>query len=385
MASFAEMIYGTAEKSIDKSTDGIVEAGMQGAELALKQEQLMQQKAQLQQKKAELENAKIEKFVNAIQAGANYKGQAKTNYYNKAMPIYRDSLGLTDQFPDDTIKMIAADDLTMAKFNALASNVRRGDKTAEQAIMELNDPVAFAKVPPEVKEDLYDQLGDAEKVAVQAESQRNSVMAQNMRQEKDIASTGKKEVAKKVADEYSKYEAVGGAAGMSKAEEALQKAINQLQTGAVTTGGKLENIPYGSSLPVMARLNKPLKTLRDSVLSTQNIKALSGDPNPTQMQIEAIESRILDPMADNQTNIKKLQAELNRIRTERAKKESQFIQQGFMQPQSPQGGKAAAQAPAQGRTVNFKGKPTDEAMLRAYLQKFPNGPDAAEAKKALGE
>lgn len=385
MASFAEMIYGTAEKSIDKSTDGIVEAGMQGAELALKQEQLMQQKAQLQQKKAELENAKIEKFVNAIQAGANYKGQAKTNYYNKAMPIYRDSLGLTEQFPDDTIKMIAADDLTMAKFNALASKVRRSELSAAGAIAMLNNPVDFANVPPEVKEDLYDQLGDAEKVAVQAESQRNSIMAQNMRQEKDIASTGKKEVAKKVADEYSKYEAVGGAAGMSKAEEALQKAINQLQTGAVTTGGKLENIPYGSSLPVMARLNKPLKTLRDSVLSTQNIKALSGDPNPTQMQIEAIESRILDPMADNQTNIKKLQAELNRIRTERAKKESQFIQQGFMQPQAPQGGKAAAQAPAQGRTVNFKGKPVDEVKLRSYLQQFPNGPDAADIKKALGE
>lgn len=374
MAALWEMLVGAAIDSTDPSKGPkFAESWARGAQLAQQKEDLQLKRQQLELQKKQVEGAKMDKMVEAIQKGANYEGQARTNYYNKWLPTYRDSLGLTEAFPNDTLKHITADDSQLARFNTIVAQVRDPNSGVTEAmgIALINDRVKFGEIPPEVREDFTNKLAEAAKTNINAKAQMATIAAQDRRQKVDIAATGPKTVAAEVGKEFAKYEAIGGSAGMDKTEAALKKAIKKLERGEVQTGTAALKVPYGSDPRVLARVNPKVKELQDSIFSTQNLKAMSGDPNPTERQIQDIRAFAFDPMADNQANIGKLKAQLKQVQSDRVRKETQFTQAGYMQPrtQAPATEKETAPAGGAQRGIQDFDNPNKVKLIRAYVQK----------------
>ncbi len=333
MASLVDiMTQGQMEATDPSKAPNLGQNFAQGAQLAMQAEQIEHQRQNMEMEQQKLQQAKLEKFVTAVEKGQQYAGKAQSNYYNKFLPAYKKSLGadIDKMIPDDSLAFITSSPENVGRFHTLVADVRSGRIDAQSAIGQLNDKVKFADVTP----DMYKDINEAQKSFLGNEAQMARTQATiggaASRQQTDIATAGQVTAKKAIADEFVKYDAVGGSAGLDKTEAALKKAIKQLQTGEVKTGGLAENIPYGGDVRVLARTNKPLKALMDEVLSTQNIKALSGDPNPTQAQIDAINSRILDPAASNEVNMVKLQNELARVKADRTRKEGMFRSEGFL-------------------------------------------------------
>lgn len=373
MASLADMfVQGQIEATDPSKGPDLAGNYAKGAELAYHAEGLKQQQQQIEIQKDQLQQAKLDKFVTAVEKGQQYTGKAQSNYYNKFLPAYKKTLGsdIDQMIPDDALAFMTASPENIGKFHTLVADVKDGHITAQKAIETLNDPIQFANVTP----DMFKAIDESQKTFLGNQTQiaktEATIGGAAARQSTEISSAGEVEVKKKTGEEFTKYKAVGGSAALDKTEEALKDAIKQLKSGKVKTGGLVENLPYGGETAVLARINKPLKALQDKVLSTQNIKALSGDPNPTERQIKDINSRILDPAADNDTNIAKLKAELTRVQTERANKESEFIKQGLMQAK---------------KTYTIGGQPRTAAEAKAFYTAHPQflkGKDAL--KKELG-
>lgn len=177
MADLSELVITGAQKSVSGIGDDVAK----GAELAIRAEQVASQKAAAQAKMQELQSAKYEKFMDALQKGGAYKGTARSNYFNKIMPQYRDSLGLTKDFPDEMIKFTTADDDQISRMQTIIAQVRSGEMTEAQGIKLMNDPISFGELTPEIKENFYGQAGDAAKIAIDAQA-KTAQMTQSANQ-----------------------------------------------------------------------------------------------------------------------------------------------------------------------------------------------------------
>ena len=387
-----QLVASALQQSQNEGPD-LAGSAARGAQIALEVEKLKQQKMQLAQQKEQAEVAKFEKVGSWLDTYAKMpEGPAKKAFGTNFIPQGIQALGLQEKIHPLNQEMLIKDSKVAAAFIA-------GVRDGKYSISGLMDSEYIAKNYPELTRDAsaaeiaslageYTQtLNKADEERGQRQATReNAIIAANAaygRQKDDQMSAGEVEVRKKVGTEFANYSAIGGKAGMDKAEQALQKAIDDLSAkdGAkpkVITGGVIENAPYGGTDAVLKRTNKPLKALRDSVLSTQNIKALSGDPNPTQQQIDAIQARLLDPSADNATNIKKLQADLDQLRATRSSKESTFKQYGFMPAERPASGKTKAPP-----KMSFKDlSPADQtAAVRAISQR--TGKTETQVRKEL--
>lgn len=172
--NFAQLIaqQGLANTAPANAPDA-VGAWSQAAQVANQREQLAQAKLKNQQDMKIAQGAKMEKFVDALQKGANYQGAARTNYYNKWLPTYRDSLGLTEAFPDEALKFATMTPENMARVNTLTARVRDPNDplTEAEAIAILQDPTKFADIPPEVFTETTNQLAEAAKTKIGAQAQ----------------------------------------------------------------------------------------------------------------------------------------------------------------------------------------------------------------------
>jgi hypothetical protein len=268
----------------------------------------------------------------------------------------------------------------------MADKVRRGELEMGDLLGAMANPDKAAQLfgSPEFKQfgsqqeiaDAAQQsLGVLKKSAEFAASEEGKAYrtklvagAAAQRQATDIGATGPKEIAKKVADEYVQWEAIGGAAAYDKASAALKGAVKQLEDGDVRFGEGLKNIPYVNSREALAYTDKKAKALVDSVLSEANIKALTGDPNPTQAQIDGIYSRLVDVRLSNAENIKKFKAEISKMDSTKRNKERVFVQQGLM-PRSAPERKAAPTTQPRAKTVKLgNGQAYSAEQLRQKLQ-----------------
>jgi hypothetical protein len=190
---------------------------------------------------------------------------------------------------------------------------------------------------------------------------------------------GQVEASKRTADEWTKYELVGGRAAADKAEQSIDAAIKRMKDGEVKSGGLVEKfVPYGDTTMVLKRANPKLKELIDDVLSTQNIRAMTGDPNPTERQINDIYSRMFDPTASSEVNIAKMRKELQRMKSDRANKERQFQRAGFMAPD-----KAPAKETPGGGTKKDKAPADPFAKARAAIERQTNPAIKARMQQLL--
>lgn len=174
MATLAEMMAGAALESSDPTKfNNTTQAFASGAQIAQKAEELQQSKMQIEQKKQDLQSAKYEKFVEAMQKGNTLKGQARSNYYNKVLPKYRDSMGLTEDFPDESLQFNTSTPEMYARTETLINQTMQGKVSPEEAIQKFNDPVYMVGVNPtyEETEAFYENVRDAEKTRLQTQAQ----------------------------------------------------------------------------------------------------------------------------------------------------------------------------------------------------------------------
>jgi hypothetical protein len=278
MASIAEILIGQADQTIKStgqqtSLSDSISKGVQNyaqiANIALEKEKLVLLKQKAAKEQEDVSSAKMEKFVEALSKGANYQGPARTNYYQKWLPKYRDSLGLTQDFPDDSLKFATATPENLSRIQTLVANVQSGKMSRQDAIATLNNPTQFADVPPDVIESTYKEFDEAAKTNIQAQAQtaqRLQSAAQfqqgqtaqelqaldargvqlNDRVQKDIGKVADarkelKTTIKQFAD-YRSAVAAGKPANSTAAAQGFFKAAKAAQGAGVLTDKDLENL-----------------------------------------------------------------------------------------------------------------------------------------------
>ena len=345
MAGIADMLIGSALQSAQNAPD-ISGAMVKGAELGQHIQNMQLKRQELDNKKAEHNLQKYSKVTDLIKIAHESKDPAIANsLWKYGIPSAVQALGAGDVFTPEFLETAAKSPETREKtlgfqmeIQHRLANMQPGETpqgVVDEVKATISDPVVRATLDT-------DRLLKAQETAA-AEKQMN------LRNERTAqASLGKQiqgqtaapfvKAKEEVAKEWAKYTAIGGKAALDKTEAALEEAIADLEKKRVSTGKGVQAIPViGDANVVVKTTNKPLQALRNKVLSTQNIKALSGDPNPTAQQISDINARILDASAGNETNIDVLKSELQRVRTERAGKEASFKETGFLPRSSPSG------------------------------------------------
>lgn len=179
--SLAELLVQKAGQGADYSKQDVAGNIAKGAGLAMEAERLQQSRMQLEQQKKQVANQKMDKFVTAFQKGANYRGQARSKYYKQVLPKYRDALGLTDTFSDEALDFMTSDDTSIARVQSIIAKVRNGQMSEEDAIATINDPVSMAGIDPDYKESLYKDVAKASTTAINSETQRQTMAAQESR------------------------------------------------------------------------------------------------------------------------------------------------------------------------------------------------------------
>ena len=144
MASFAEMIYGTASESASANP---VNAVVQGAELAMKQEQLQQQRAQLEQRKQELLVSKFNKLGDWFETAQKMpEGKDRQAFVKNYIPQGIQAMGLQNYVNPTSLEMLQGNP-TLGTY--LVSRVRDGSLDFQALLKNLGDPAALAKLVPD--------------------------------------------------------------------------------------------------------------------------------------------------------------------------------------------------------------------------------------------
>lgn len=298
MASIAEILIGQAGEAGRLKQEGdlgqSLARGFQiGSELALKQEQLAAQKAKVMQEKEQLAGAKMEKFVDALQKGANYQGSARTNYYQKWLPKYRDSLGLTQDFPDDSLKFATSTPENLSRIQTLVAKVQSGEMSRQDAILTLNNPTQFADVPPDVVESAYKELDDAAKTAIGAQAQRDALMASNNRFQQSEARQGEQFDANKkeaLGKEVLKLDIPNMQTSVNRVEKVIPGGLDKWKGQPIPgVGGYEAKLPIGQLTPEGKRVRQEIQRIGNSY-----VKLMTGSGGSTQEMNRILGSAGLD-------------------------------------------------------------------------------------------
>lgn len=147
MASFADMIYGTAQNAAQEQGKGFAESLQQGAQLALKKEELGLQQQHMQLQMQQLQQTKVQKLYDFMGQAHNYtNGQARNNYLQMGQ-AYASSMGLDPSIlPDHAVQGMGADE-NMGRDTTARNMVAGGLMTPEQYFSAKRDPEAWAKIP----------------------------------------------------------------------------------------------------------------------------------------------------------------------------------------------------------------------------------------------
>lgn len=399
MATISEMLVGSALQHASDAPD-ISGSIQQGAALGQHIAAVQAQRAQMEQAKQAAYVAKIEKFSSLYETAEKLPPAAQTNFINNIIPKTRDALGLTKEFPDQTLNVLNKTPEVVAY---LKGKVEAGELTLPDLVSHMQDPQWIADhVPEALREkagkDLspqltpeLDSLQKSDKFRIEEANKKTNAeivqLGQNQRQSQEIAATGPKEVAKKTADIYTAFQAGGGEAGVDKNIEKYRNAIKSLKDGTVKLGTIGKALPFGADERVMAVLDPKAKALIDDVRGGVNLRATLADPNPTEKQISAVMSRTIDPRLSNEENIKKLEASIKEMQQSKTQAVKAFKQQGFPVESSaaPSTTTPAGNfAPSDAQKASFSKLPANEKMraLQGLMKKF-NLP-LSEVRKALG-
>jgi len=376
-----------------EATASVANLGQQIAGIAAQREQLEMAKQQM-------EEAKLTKFVDALDKGKTFKGVARSNYYKKFMPRMRDSLGLTDKFPDEALEFMTADEENLNRVAMLAAQVQEGTLTGTRALEIAHDPVKFAQISSLPLEQASIPLTDYEKKILTeagkfAEAEKGKTKRTHIagayaanRQATDIAAVLGKTVDAETAKSYDQYMTEGGKAGLDTNIAEIEDVLKKLKSGEAKTRNKASFLPGDylqkvfneDALALQSRMHKAIQSSLRATLGAQF----------TQQEGERILNNTFDPKLSTATNIQRLEAELSNIRKTRANKEGLFkmkklpLMLGEFGAAAPQTPAAAPQAPMpQANLANMK--KAVSALTQAFVSKVPNAAELfAQQAKQMG-
>lgn len=125
-----------------------------------------------------------------------------------------------------------------------------------------------------------------------------------------------KEVDKNFADAWQTYNNAGGAQRTRQSLDVIDQTINALKKGTITTGGPVDRMAmeHGEPTATGQLFDAPVLVARNQIASAilPQAKALFGSRVTNFDAQSIVNSKGLDPMADTNTNIEKLQ----RLKTE---------------------------------------------------------------------
>lgn len=314
MATIAEQLIGSALQFSQKGPDALG-ALKTGAELAQAAESIRGNREKLELAKQEAQVAKADKIMSAIEKGSQFKDKAAQNlFFKNYVPGMVKALKMEEFFSPELMEYVQASPEVRNKLIGLRLDIQDKVNKGELKGAAIFDYARDRLTPEELPLLDTDSLLEQQKFAASEENKTKRTemvqTAQTGRQQTQIGSAGQVEQSKRANDLFTVYKASGGEAGTKSRIKKLEDVRDALVKNKIKFGTLGKNIPYGSSLEVLARTDPDAKAAIDTVRSSINVKMRTGDPNPTQNQIDQIYNQAIDPRLDNQTNIEKLNREI---------------------------------------------------------------------------
>ncbi len=382
--SIASQLIGGVQAGIEHTASNI----QTGSQLAQTVENISAQRQKLEQDRQTLEMQKIEKVASLYETAGKLPPKAQNFIYQKVIPNTAKGLGVDKYFPESTQTLLSSDSNAVPYFMA---HLREHPEDMSAILTDMTDPTgeALAKHFPDIQkfgaaqainQELHDSMKDlteAHKFGTSEEgkSYRTKLTADSAmgKQIQGQQAAPDVEYKKKISDIAANYNANGGTAGVQKNVAALDNAIEQLKAGKVNFGTVGKNLPYGSSMDVLARTDPKAKALIDQVQGSVNMRAALADPNPTEKQISMILNRTIDPRLNNDENIKKLEAMKNELQSATSSREDEFRQAGLLPKRAKSGsGKSSG------------GAAPKLPLTPDQVQQFHAVPDTLKGKVLLG-
>lgn len=388
MATIAEILVGSVAESSQKAPD-LAGSLTQGMELAQHAEKVSQQREQLEAKKIEVKNTKAEEITRDM-LRAKHMSPKQLSGYTKFIKNKVKSYAIEDIFPEDAIDLAMSTPDNLARFESIKDDVQNGVMSLEEGVVKLQDQSQFYDITPDMQKDLRKAAEMATKEKGLRERAQMSQQASLGKQMQAQGAAPEVQAGKDTAKAFATWTAGGGAAAREKTREIFNKVINRLGNNEVEFGTLFKNLPWVGNPEKLPMLDKKAKALLDDIRGAISIKEKTGDPNPTQSQIDSIMSRIIDPRLTNKQNIEKLQTELNAMDADTENKMAQFGRLGFSDPTfKPKEKSQAASSSDWKMTLQVK-KDAVLALPKAKQDEFINGLSklkgisTADIRKELG-
>mgnify|MGYP001564383125 CR=1 FL=1 len=394
MATLSEMFIGSVnQQNVDMGKTTSDHGAAIGAQLAQMQQQKQQHAAALAQKQQELEAAKYEKVGNWFDMASKMpEGPDKKAFKETFIPNGIQAVGLQDKIHPMVLEM-------MTKNSKIATGVTSAIRQGKVPVSVLGDPEAIAKDYPELL-----RIGSAEEIAAltaeypkmfgEAEEQSLDRVSQEKRTQLSAAREGAASMGRQGRYDDAKLMKLEkrvadlGIPGLKNSMTALNEVVP----------GGLDGWKPGTDIPGISGKQGVLPTnrLTGSALQIRN-EALSIGNQIIKMRTGAAMSegeagRILGEIGLSPTigeggrwtdvawkGTTSAEAFINGMKRARSKVAAQekALSRAFG---------ADAYNQVAGDIVGTQTiAPDMQAKARAYLQKFPNGKDAARARKLLGE
>jgi len=342
-------------------------------------QQVQTQRAQLEDMKQKMADAKMNKFLDALEKGKHFEGVARNNYYTKFMTRLRDSLGLTDQFPDESLNFATSNDSNINRMSYILSGMRSGKMDTAKALEIINDPSQLALIPgyqpgmfstPITKEE-SEAMGKAEEFALteSGKIQRNqsTTQAAQHRLDTNIAATPYKAAVNDASDNFKLYDSGGQGAGINANIEALEGVISDLKTGKVKTRTVGTWVPGDTAKKAFVEEAVSARAAAHKAIQA-SLRATLGSAF-TEEEGKRILENTFDIQLSPKENIKRLEAEIKKIKETKKTAEAAFRRYGFMPPKAGDQGAAPGEQggqPAPAQPAAQSGTPVDlVARLKA--------------------
>jgi hypothetical protein len=390
--SIANMLVQSVGQSVDKGPD-ISGALTKGAQLAQTAQNIQNQRQQMEQQKQEIFMKKIEKVGGLYEIYGKAEGKAQKVGYDVVIPNTVKALGMEDYFPQTTQAILSSSPHAVPY---LIGEVRKDPAKLQSTLVALQDKSgeSLGKLFPEIQKfgalseivstvgDETKQLVEANKVGIGEEGRdyraKLAADAALAKQKQGQEAAPEVEQAKKISDLFVAYKASGGQAGTQSRIGKLKEVRQLLEDNKVQFGTLGKSIPYGANLDVLARIDPKAKAAIDTVRSSINVKMRTGDPNPTENQINQIYNQAIDPRLSNTDNIAMLDKEIAAEEAADQNAQKMFIDAGKMKAKGG-GGKI----PADKKAAFKKMKPESQKKALEGLSKILNM-SMDDVRKELG-
>ena len=316
MASISDTLVNSALK---QATGDQAQAGVESMTKLGEHIQNTQIKRQeVEAQKAKLADAKLTNFVGAIEKGRKFSGPARNNYYKNFLPKYRDSLGLNEMFPDESLAFSLSADSDLARMATIRSKIQRREISAEQGVQMWLNPTELADVPPTLSKEIADEFAEAERSAegFNAQAMNTQAKINASASAATIADQRTRERAQEqiINKSYDKFIGEGGVTTLSSNLNSFKGAINDIARGKVKLGKFKATAASMAGDTIQDVFDKPTAQLRDKIFN-----AVVGSLRPilgaqfAQKEGERILSLSFNPRFSNEENMRKLGFESSKL------------------------------------------------------------------------